>query len=154
MAERAKLINSRHKVERVADLRIYHAQLKRILESNLYFAEIKVGRKLLHKIGVTKRPIEERVIEIKRDLAAYYNKFEIKILETWKHRGNVELYFKHRYKEFNYKIGKLTEYFKFDEVETLLLDLHQMKPKILEQVELDILDGSLSFPLILQPDLI
>ena len=57
-------------------------------------------------------------------------------------------------KEFNYKIGKLTEYFKFDEVETLLLDLHQMKPKILEQVELDILDGSLSFPLILQPDLI
>jgi hypothetical protein len=37
MAERAKLINSRHKVERVADLRIYRAQLKRILESTLYF---------------------------------------------------------------------------------------------------------------------
>jgi hypothetical protein len=37
MAERAKLINSRHLVERVADLRIYRAQLKRILESTLYF---------------------------------------------------------------------------------------------------------------------
>jgi hypothetical protein len=37
MAERAKLINSRHLVERVADLRIYQAQLKRILESTLYF---------------------------------------------------------------------------------------------------------------------
>jgi hypothetical protein len=37
MAQRAKLINSRHLVERVADLRIYQAQLKRILESTLYF---------------------------------------------------------------------------------------------------------------------
>jgi hypothetical protein len=37
MAERAKLINSRYLVERVADLRIYRAQLKRILESTLYF---------------------------------------------------------------------------------------------------------------------
>jgi hypothetical protein len=37
MAERAKLIKSRHLVERVADLRIYQAQLKRILESTLYF---------------------------------------------------------------------------------------------------------------------
>ena len=95
----------------------------------------------MYKIGVTKRPIEERVIEIKRDLSTYSNKFEIKILGTWKHRGNVELYFKHRYKEFNYKIGKLTEYFKFDDVEPVLLDLRQMKPKILEQVELDIWEG-------------
>ena len=146
MAQRAKLINSRHKVERVADLRIYRAQLKRILESTLYFLEVKAGRKLLHKIGVTKRPIEERVIEIYRDLATYYNKFSIKILGTWKHRGNVELYFKHRYKEFNYKIGKLTEYFKFDDVEPVLLDLRQMKPKVLEQVELDIWKGKSSLP--------
>jgi hypothetical protein len=140
-AERAKLINSRYLVERVADLRIYCAQLKRILESTLYFLEVRTGRKLLYKIGVTKRPIEERVIEIKRDLSTYYNKFEIKILETWKHRGNVELYFKHRYKDFNYKIGKLTEYFKFDDVEPVLRDLRQMKPKVLEQVELDIWQG-------------
>jgi hypothetical protein len=111
------------------------------------FSSVRAGKKLLYKIGVTKRPIEERITEIQRDLAAYSNKFEIKILETWKHRGNVELYFKHRYKEFNYKIGKLTEYFKFDDVEPVLLDLHQMKPKVLEKVELDILDGSLSFPL-------
>jgi hypothetical protein len=141
MAERAKLINSRHLVERVADLRIYRAQLKRILESTLYFLEVRAGRKLLYKIGVTKRPIEERVIEIHRDLSTYHNKFEIKILDTWKHRGNVELYFKHRYKEFNYKIGKLTEYFKFDDVEPVLRDLRRMKPKVLEQVELDIWQG-------------
>jgi len=58
---RAKLINSKYFPEQFADLRIYCAQLKRILESNLYFLQIKAGRKLLHKIGVTKRSIEERV---------------------------------------------------------------------------------------------
>ena len=86
------------------------------------------------------------MIEIYRDLAAYYNKIEIKILGTWKHRGNVELYFKHRYKDFNYKIGKLTEYFKFDDIEPVLRDLRQMKPKVLEQVELNIWEGKLSLP--------
>lgn len=145
-AERAKLMNSKYWLERFADERIYGAQLKRILESTLYFLEIRVGRKFLHKIGVTKRPIEERVIEIHRDLATYYNKFEIKILDTWKHRGNVELYFKHRYKEFNYKIGNLTEYFKFDDIEPVLRDLRQMKPKVLEPVELDIMFGKSSLP--------
>ena len=142
MAQRAFLINSRHKVERVADLRIYHAQLKRVLESTLYFLEVRVGRKLLYKIGVTKRPIEERITEIQRDLAAFSKSVEVLVLDTWKHRGNVELYFKHRYKDFNYKIGKLTEYFKFDEVDLVLRDLHQMKPKILQQVELDIMFAS------------
>jgi NADPH-dependent 7-cyano-7-deazaguanine reductase QueF len=85
--------------------------LKRILESNLYFLEIKAGRKRLHKIGVTKRPIEERVMEVQRDLAAHYKQVDIQVLGVWKHRGNVELYFKHRYKDFNYRIESLTGIF-------------------------------------------
>lgn len=60
-------MNSKYFPEKLADGRIYRAQLKRILESNLYFLEIKVDRKLLQKIGVTKRPIEERVMEVQRD---------------------------------------------------------------------------------------
>jgi hypothetical protein len=141
-AQRARLINSRHLTERVADLRIYRAQLKRILENSLYFLEIRAGRKILHKIGVTKRPIEERIIEIHRDLATHYKQVDIKVIDTWNHRGNVELYFKHRYKNSNYRIGKLTEYFKFDDIELVLQDLHQMQPKVLEPVELDILEGN------------
>jgi hypothetical protein len=144
VAERAKLINSRHLNERIADLRIYRAQFNRILKSSLYFLEIKAGRKILHKIGVTKRPIEQRVAEVQKDLATHYNQTEIKVLETWEHRGNVELYFKHRYKDYNYPIGKLTEYFKFDDVESVLDDLRRMKPKVLEQVEQDIFEGRLS----------
>jgi hypothetical protein len=86
IVQRAKLINSRHLAERVADYRIYCAQLKRILECNLYFLEVKAGRKTLHKIGVTKRPIEERVVEIQKDLALHYKSVEIKVIDIWRHR--------------------------------------------------------------------
>ena len=140
VAERAILINSRNLSERIADLRIYRAQYKRILESRLYFLEIKAGKKLLHKIGITKRPIEQRVIEVQRNLTNHYKTLlEIQVLNTWKHRGNVELYFKHRYKQFNYKIGNLTEYFKFTDVELVRHDLCRMKSKVLTPVELELM---------------
>ncbi len=142
--QRAQLINSQYLQERLADFRIYRAQLKRILESNLYFVQIKAGRKILHKIGVTKRSIEERVIEVQRDLAANYKQVDIQVLGVWKHRGNVELYFKHRYKDFNYRIGSLTEYFKLADVESVWDDLRQMPPKVLEPVELDVLSENFS----------
>jgi hypothetical protein len=141
-AQRAQLINSKYLPEKLADFRIYRAQLKQILESNLYFLEIKVGRKLLYKIGVTKRPIEERVTEVQRDLAAYYKRVDIQVNGVWKHRGNVELYFKHRYKDFNYRIGSLTEYFKLADVEAVWDDLRQMPPKVLAPVELDVLEDN------------
>jgi len=139
-AERAKIINSKHLPARIADVRIYQAQYKRILENKLYFLEIKAGKKVLHKIGITKRPILERVLEVQRDLVNHYKPVDIKVLDTWSHRGNVELYFKHRYKQFNYKIGSLTEYFKFTDVELVLDDLQQMKPKVLTPVELELME--------------
>jgi len=141
---RAKLIDSKYFPEQFADLRIYRAQLKRILESNLYFLQIKAGRKILHKIGVTKRSIEERLMEVQRDLAAHYKRADIQVLDVWKHRGNVELYFKHRYKDCNYRIGSLTEYFQFPDVEVVWDDLRQMKPKVLAPVELDVLSENSS----------
>jgi hypothetical protein len=140
--ERAKLMNSRYFPEKLADERIYRAQLKRILENNLYFLQIKAGRKLLHKIGVTKRPIEERVMEVQRDLAAHYKRVDIQVNGVWKHRGNVELYFKHRYKDFNYRIGSLTEYFQLADVDQVWDDLRQMQPKVLAPVELDVLEDN------------
>jgi hypothetical protein len=141
-AQRAQLINSKYLPEKLADERIYRAQLKRILESNLYFLEIKASRKRLHKIGVTKRRIEERVMEVQRDLAAHYKRVEIQVKDVWKHRGNVELYFKHRYKDFNYRIGSLTEYFQFPDVEAVWDDLRHMQPKVLAPVELDVLEDN------------
>ena len=142
-AERARLINYKHLPAKVADLRIYQAQYKRILENKLYFLEIKAGKKLLHKIGITKRPINERVLEVQRDLTQHYKSVEIEVLDTWQHRGNVELYFKHKYKQFNYKIGSLTEYFKFTDADLVLHDLRQMKSKTLTPGELGLVEQNL-----------
>ena len=78
---------------------------------------------------------------MQRDVRAHYSDVTVSLLGLWEHRGNVELYFKHRYQPFNYRIGKLTEYFVFPFVKALLQDLYEMKPKVLSVVELEAIDG-------------
>jgi len=123
--------------ERRADLLIYRAQLRRILVNSLYFLEVKANGNIFYKIGVTTRSIEERIAEVQRDVRAHYSDVAVNLLGLWEHRGNVELYFKHRYQPFNYRIGKLTEYFVFPNVKAVLNDLYGMKPKLMSAVELD-----------------
>jgi len=125
--------------ERLADLQIYRAQLRRILVNSLYFLEVKADGSCFYKIGITTRSIEERIAEVQRDVRAHYSNVAVNLLGLWEHRGNVELYFKHRYQPFNYRIGKLTEYFQFPNVKVVLQDLCEMKPKILSDVEVDVL---------------
>jgi hypothetical protein len=123
--------------ERRADLLIYRAQLRRILVNSLYFLEVKADGNTFYKIGVTTRSIEERIAEVQRDVRAHYSDVVVNLLGLWEHRGNVELYFKHRYKPFNYRIGKLTEYFQFPNVKVVLQDLCEMESKMLSDVEVD-----------------
>jgi hypothetical protein len=127
--------------ERRADLLIYRAQLSRILLNSLYFLEVKADDHCFYKIGITTRSIEERIAEVQRDVRAHYSDVAVNLLGLWERRGNVELYFKHRYKAFNYRIGKLTEYFAFPNVKAVLQDLCEMKPKMLSDVELDAIGG-------------
>jgi len=126
--------------ERRADLLIYRAQLRRILINSLYFLEIKADGQTFYKIGITTRPIEQRIAEVQRDVKAHYSDAVVNLLGLWERRGNVELYFKHRYKAFNYRIGKLTEYFAFPDVKPILNDLYEMKPKLLSEIELNVLN--------------
>ena len=123
--------------ERRADLLIYRAQLRRILVNSLYFLEVKADEHSFYKIGVTTRSIEERIAEVQRDVRAHYSDVAVSLLGLWEHRGNVELYFKHRYQPFNYRIGKLTEYFAFPNVKAVLNDLYEMESKEPSDVELD-----------------
>ncbi len=123
--------------ERRADLLIYRAQLRRILVNSLYFLEVKADGNTFYKIGVTTRSIEERIAEVHRDVRSHFSDAVVNPLGLWEHRGNVELYFKHRYQPFNYRIGKLTEYFVFPNVKAVLNDLYGMKPKLVSAVELD-----------------
>lgn len=124
--------------ERVADLRIYRAQLRRILLNSLYFLEVKADGNCFYKIGVTTRPIEQRIAEVQRDVRSHFSDVVVNLLGLWEHRGNVELYFKHRYQPFNYRIGKLTEYFVFPNVKAVLNDLYGMEAKVFSDVELDV----------------
>ena len=123
--------------ERRADLLIYRAQLRRILVNSLYFLEVKADGNIFYKIGVTTRSIEARIAEVQRDVRAHYSDVVVNLLGLWEHRGNVELYFKHRYQPFNYRIGKLTEYFAFRFVKAVLQDLCEMESKVLSDVERD-----------------
>ena len=136
--EIARAISEELLQEKFADLEIYQLQIQRILQFTLYFLEIQADNKTIYKIGVTSRIISDRLLEIERDLKQHYSNINIDVLETWQHRGNAELYFKHRYKEFNYRIGKLTEYYRFKDADTVLEDLHSMKQKVLEGKELKI----------------
>ena len=136
--EIAKAIGGDVLEEKLADLKIYRLQIQRILRFTLYFLEIEADGKSIHKIGVTSRTMSDRLPEIERDLKQHYSVIEIDVLGTWQHRGNVELYFKHRYQKFNYRIGKLTEYYKFEDIAPVLADLVSMEPKLLKNKELEI----------------
>lgn len=125
----------------LTDLRLFRAQMRRILETTLYFIEVRTDVGILHKIGVTTRPLEQRLAEIRADLTPHFGSVGLVPLGTWAHRGNVELYFKHRYRRFQQPIGTLTEYFAFEDVKTVLRDLRRMKLKELNETEQAILAG-------------
>jgi len=119
----------------LTDLRLYRAQYQRVLRQTLYFLEIKADAETFYKIGVTTRDISDRIPEIEQDLKKFYSEIKIKCLGTWEHRGNVEPYFKWRYRDYKKKIGTLTEYFDFPEAKAVLRDLRRMKPKEISEVE-------------------
>ena len=98
---------------RLIDLRIYSAQMRRILQAGLYYLKVLADEKILYKVGITTRPMAKMVAEIYQDLTSHYGVIEIEVLGTWASRSNVERYFKYRYSDFNYPIGSLTEYFRF-----------------------------------------
>lgn len=127
--------------ESIIDYQIYLLQIRRILSNSLYFLEIKADGEIFHKIGITTRNIDQRIPEIERELKKHFESVSIKGLGFWSHRGNVEYYFKYRYRKFNHRLGSLTEYFKFDDVKPVLRDLRRMKPKELSAREKEILEN-------------
>lgn len=120
--------------------------MRRVLSVTLYFLELDLDGRMLHKIGVTSRSVEERAAEVADELRAWQSGLgatppSVRVVSTWPHRGNVELYFKHRYADERYRIGTLTEYFIFADSAAVLRDLRRMSKKVLSEVEQAILDG-------------
>lgn len=110
----------------LTDLNIYRAQLRRVFAASLYFLEIKHSGGILYKVGVTSRNIEERIDELKRDIAPYLSSAKISILRQLRHRGSIEFYFKHRYRPYQQKLGKLSEYFAFENRKNVLSDISKL----------------------------
>jgi hypothetical protein len=126
----------------LSDLRIYRAQMRRILSATLYFLHIDTpDQPNLYKIGVTLRDLPQRIVEIERDLAGHFNQVKIEVIGTWPNRGNVEHYFKHRYRGSAHQLGTLTEHFIFEDVKPVLRDLRRMKEKEFTDLDREILAG-------------
>ncbi len=129
-------------IDRIVDFKIYRGQWRRILEKDLYLLQIVGDGETFYKIGVTSRGIKDRMIEIDRDLSQYYQNIQIEVLGVWEHRGSVEKYFLHRYRQEQFSIGNLTEYFKFQDIKPLLRDLRRMQSKSLSIIEQQILSDN------------
>lgn len=124
----------------ITDYKLTLEQYRNILRNNLYFLEIKADNDVFHKIEVTKENIEQSLGAIKLDLERHFDTVSIKSLGCWKHRGNIEYYFQHRYQAFNYSLDNNANYFKFDDIKPVLRDLQRMKPKQLNEHEREILE--------------
>ena len=108
------------------NFQIYSAQYQRVMKSNLYFLSISTETKTFYKIGVTGRSIKERVKEINKELSIFYTNLSIFVIGIWSNYGNVEHYFKYKYRQYKTNIGKLTEYFYFQNIKPVLLDLNTL----------------------------
>lgn len=128
----------------LADLRLYRAQWRRVLASSLYFLEVGHAGGVLHKIGITMRPVEERIHEIERDIFPHLGATKIKIVDAWQHRANLELYFKFRYARYQQRMGNLTEYFLFPKIGDITRDLRRVKARELDELERSVLSGGMS----------
>ena len=138
-----RAINTADYATAITDLQLYRAQWQRVLSLTLYFLEITHTGGVLHKIGVTNRAVDARAAEVAADLrAAELQGVSVKVVDTWSHRGNVELYFKYRYATQQQRINALTEYFQFADVKSVLRDLRRMKPKTLDALEMEVASGA------------
>lgn len=117
------------------DLRLYRAQLQRVHSAVLYFLAIDHDAGQLSKIGVTTRTLGERITEIQRDLAGYYQQVTITPLLTLTNRGAVESYFKFRYKADNINVGTLTEYFNFTDSGAVVAELQALGNRELSEFD-------------------
>ena len=85
---------------RLTNLRIYSAQMQKIMLANLYYLKVLADGQVFYKIGITTRSIDNRLAEIYRDLrgsqseppkASHHQSVEIEVINIWAHQGNVEL---------------------------------------------------------------
>lgn len=128
--------------EAVTDLRLYRAQWQRVLRLSLYCLAIETTTERFYKIGVTARPIAERVAELQLALNPHVGAVMITVLGVWPHRGHVERYAHFRHQAHRRTLGTFQEYFDFPDVKAVVRDFNRMPKKVPTALEQGVLDGA------------
>jgi len=95
--------------------RMLELEMARVEQTALYLLRIEADGRLIHKIGITARPIEARVAEVEAFLKGHFGKLAIAPLFYLPSVPYVEGYFKARYAARRLRIGPATEYFDLGE---------------------------------------
>jgi len=95
----------------------------------LYCLEIRTGEyAVFYKIGLSSRPLEQRIKEIERVLSQHFPVVKIKVLLALEKVAFLESFFKQKYRNSRYALANFTEYFQFEsfEVEAILKELKML----------------------------
>lgn len=122
----------------VIDLRLYRAQLRRLLSASLYLLEVQASDgRTLYKIGVTGRDVGERAAEVQASLRPFLGEdVSVTPLRVAMGRGTVERYALHRWRDAQQQIGTMTEFIQLDGRRAILSEftrLGDLQPTALEQ---------------------
>jgi hypothetical protein len=93
--------------------RMLDAERERIRQTDLYLLAIRADGHVYHKVGITTRPIAERVAEVRAFLRAHFREAEAWPLFHLPEVSYVEAYFKAMYAAYRLPLGEATEYFDF-----------------------------------------
>ncbi|MEM8524664.1 MAG: GIY-YIG nuclease family protein [Bacteroidota bacterium] len=99
-------------------IKLYQKDRAWFEQFRLYFLEIKVSEQaIFHKIGLTSRPLEQRIVEVENALKKHFDTVQIKVLFELKNVAFLERFFKQKYRRYRYELAQFTEYFLLEEYE-------------------------------------
>lgn len=126
-------LEQQHDAESQVAREMLALEMERITQTSLYFLEIDTGQQTLHKIGLTARPISERMSEIEAFLRSHLGVQAIKPLYVLARVPYVEAYFLAKYAAYQRPIHRATEYFDFGaDLKPVLAELSQLETADLE----------------------
>lgn len=130
----------------VTDLRLYRAQLARLLGASLYLMEVAGDGRKLYKIGLTGRSVDERAAEVQAALRPFLDKVKVRPLRVLAGRGLVERYALHRWREHQNTVGKMTEFFELEDRRRLLSEFTRLSDLAPTELEGDIITRAGKLP--------
>lgn len=134
---RAEIERSRQRLAAETDpeyqvaLAMLENEIHRLNHTTLYFLRIETTQGCLHKIGITIRPIEQRLSEIRDDLQRQQREV-IQITPLYQLIGvaYIEGYFKAKYAAQQVEMGAATEYFTLDDMVAIISELDELQQAV------------------------